>query len=174
MIRKNKKHSLEFKLSLVKQVAKDQDSVRSLAKANNLAHSLLQRWFSFYEAHGVMGLQLPRVPYDASFKLRAIRVFKQEKLSLLETCVRFKIPAPGILSNWLKQYESQGIEALSKARGRPKRVPMSDNTIKKPSEPKTKEQELEEENKYLRAENAYLKKLYALIQKEEAEKKKKR
>lgn len=168
------KYSLEFKLSLVKRVSKDQDSLRSLAKANNVAHSLLQQWVSFYEAYGIMGLQLPRGRYDVAFKLEAIQTFKQEKLSLLETCVRFKIPAPGMLFNWLKQYESHGIEALSKARGRPKRMLMSDNITKKPAVPKTKEQELEEENKYLRAENAYLKKLYALIQKEEAEKKKKR
>ncbi len=39
---------------------------------------------------------------------------------------------------------------------------MSDKTPKKPSKPKTKEQELEEENKYLRAENAYLKKVVCL------------
>jgi hypothetical protein len=50
-----------------------------------------------------------------------------------------------------------------------------DTPDKKPQQNKPKqarEQELEKENKFLRAENEYLKKLYALIQKEEAEKKK--
>lgn len=49
-----------------------------------------------------------------------------------------------------------------------------DKKSKKNNPKQTREQELEKENNFLRAENEYLKKLYALIQKEEAEKKKKR
>lgn len=168
------KYSLEFKLSLVKQVLKERASLRSIARENGLGHCNLQLWVNFYKAYGITGLELPPGHYDVAFKLKAIQIFKQENLSLMDTCVKFKIPSHSMLISWLRKYESQGIEALSNARGRPKRLSMSDNIPKKPSEPKTKEQELEEENKYLRAENAYLKKLYALIQKEEAEKKKKR
>jgi transposase len=169
------KYSLDFKLSLVKQVLKGLDSLRSIAKENGLRHSNLQLWVNFYKTYGIIGLQLPSGRYDGAFKLKAIQALKQEHLSLSETCLRFKIPGVGMLANWLKKYEAIGAEALFReSRGRPKRLAMSDTTPKKPSNPKTQEQELEEENKYLRAENAYLKKLYALIQKEEAEKKKKR
>ena len=174
MIKKDK-YSLDFKLATVKEVVEGNNSIRGVARENQLHHCILARWVSFYRIYGISGLQLPAMRYDEAFKLKAIQTLRQEHLSLSATCLRFKIPSVGMLANWLKKYESRGIEALFKeTRRKPKLMTMSDNTRKKPSGSKTKEQELEEENKYLRTENAYLKKLYALIQKEEAEKKKKR
>src|SRR6478736_1479081 len=108
------KYNLEFKLSLVRQVLKTQDSLRSIAKQNKLPHSILQLWVNFYNTYGIQGLQLPSKKYDDSFKLHVIKTLQQEKLSLSEACIRFEIPSKSTLWKWLKKYEDQGIEALFK------------------------------------------------------------
>jgi transposase len=172
---KKNKYSLDFKVALAKQVVEGRHSLCSIARGNQLSRSTLQQWVAFYKDHGVMGLQLSgRKKYDGAFKINAIQIFKREQLSLSDTCVLLKIPATSMLLNWIKKYEYEGVEAFLKKSDRThKRLIMQDDAPKKPAKPKTKEQELGDENKFLRAENAYLKKLYALIQKEEAEKRKK-
>ena len=64
-----------------------------------------------------------------------------------------------MICNWLKKWQIEGIEGLSKAKGRPKLT----NKSKKKATKKhiTKEQQLEKEIELLKAENAYLKKLRA-------------
>ncbi|QPH40002.1 helix-turn-helix domain-containing protein [Pedobacter endophyticus] len=166
------KYSLELKLLLVKQAIKGEGSVRAIAKENQLDHTILDRWVSFYKVYGIEGLRLPARQYDGEFKLKAIQTLRAGGLSLYQACIRFKIPSVSMLSNWQKKYESHGAESLFKScRGKPKSMNKSDK-IPKQGTANAREQELE--NKYLRAENEYLKKLYALIQKEELEKRKKR
>lgn len=166
------KYSLELKLLLVKQAIRGEGSVRAIAKENQLNHTLLDKWVSFYKAYGIEGLQLQPRKYDGDFKLKVLQTLRVEGLSLYQACIRFKIPCVSVLSNWQKKYESGGAGTLFK----PYRIKSMDTAgkkTKKNSPEQTREQELEKENKFLRVENEYLKKLYALIQKEEAKKKKK-
>ncbi len=166
------KYGLKLKLLLVKQAIKGEGSVRAIAKDNHLNHTLLDKWVSFYKAYGIEGLQLQPRKYDGDFKLKVLQTLRAEGLSLYQACIKFKIPCISVLSNWQKKYENGGAGTLFK----PYRIKTMDTPDKKTQHNKPKqarEQELEKENKFLRAENEYLKKLYALIQKEEAEKRKK-
>ncbi|QNN40959.1 helix-turn-helix domain-containing protein [Pedobacter roseus] len=167
------KYGLELKLLLVKQAINGEGSVRAIAKENQINHTILDKWVSFYKAYGIEGLQLQPRQYDGDFKLTVIETLRTEGLSLYQACIRFKLPSVSMLSNWQKKYESEGVGALFKS-CREKFMDAPDKKSKKNNPKQTREQELEKENNFLRAENEYLKKLYALIQKEEAEKKKKR
>ena len=80
----------------------------------------------------------------------------ENQLSFKETGVRLGI-RDGTILHWERRYLEKGIEGLeNKKKGRKPRV-------QKPKPPKTRLEELEEENLNLRIENEYLKKLNALV-----------
>jgi transposase len=82
----------------------------------------------------------------------------------------YNIASPSTITNWLKQLEEYGVDALeTNKKGRPS---MKKETKKKPVEGSL--EALQAENERLRAENAYLKKLRALVQESEASERKKR
>jgi transposase len=83
--------------------------------------------------------------------------------------VRFRIPDKGTLKKWVKIYDQEGAEGLSKEnRGRQKFMP------RKPKKPMTREEQLLDELADLKAENAYLKKLHALVQSEKEKEEKRK
>ena len=76
-------------------------------------------------------------------------------LSILQTCVKYKILSRSGLRNWIRSYKT----GISMKRGTGKK-----KTMTKDSSDPTRLRELEEELLFLKAENAYLKKLQALMQ----------
>ena len=89
-----------------------------------------------------------------------IQAVKNGQFSAEAACLHFGIANSGIVSQWLKAFEKQGINGLiPKPKGRPIMKPQYP---KMPPKPKTREEELELENLRLRAENAILKKLQEL------------
>lgn len=168
------KHSLEFKLAIVKQVLKRDLSVKRISVDNQLAASLVKRWVQFYERFGEAGLRGQSNTYSLETKLTIIKQYKDNNLSLSEACLQFNIRSISVLSKWLSIYEGDGIEGLaSERRGRNRCMALKDNS-KKTTKPLTDYEKVLEENRLLRAENDFLKKLRALTQKEDAEKKRKR
>lgn len=172
-MRKNKKHSLEFKLSLVDRIVHGCCSAKSIAKEHSLCYDMVRRWYKQFESFGIEGLK-PRgvnAVYPQSFKISVLQTIQEESLSLMETMLRFNLPSPSIIVNWRKQVEAHGFEGLKpQVKGRPpmEKNDKSPNKRKKPASkvPLTKEEQLEQELEYLRAENALLKKLHALVQKD--------
>src|SRR5659263_10751 len=69
-----------------------------------------------------------------------------------------------VLEKWVKKAREFGMDALAiDGRGRTRKNPMYQSK-KKSSKPLTREEELLQENEFLRAENAFLKKLKALVE----------
>ena len=170
------KHSFELKLAIVLQVLhRDRDrSVRKISEDNRIDLRAVKRWVQFYQRFGESGLQAQSNHYSLETKLTVIKSLKDNNLSLREVCLQFSIRSTSVLSKWLRIYEEEGAEGLViERRGRSKLM-SSKQTNKKPSTPLTDYEKVLEENKLLRAENDFLKKLRALIQKEEEEKKRKR
>lgn len=172
-MRKNKKHSLEFKLSLVDRIVQGHCPSRSIATEHSLSHDMVRRWQKQFESFGIEGLK-PRggnTVYPQSFKISVLHTIQEESLSLMEAMLRFNLPSPSIIVNWRKQVEAHGFEGLKpQIKGRPpmEKNDRSPNKRKKPASkvPLTKEEQLQQELEYLRAENALLKKLHALVQKD--------
>lgn len=158
--RKYKKHALAEKLDAVKMVL-DGMSRGEVSLLTGIDHKLLGFWVEIYSNHGVDGLSLKNGPYTIDFKMSALRDILENNLSLTTAAVKYKV-SPSVISNWRSWHETSGSSGLTKPRGRPPKNAMSKKSS--PKKPLTREQELEEENAYLRAENAYLKKLRALVE----------
>jgi transposase len=140
-----------------------------------LNESNIRKWVSVYKSDGKTGL-LPKKNqvYSISFKLKVLKAIEKEFLSLQETCLKFNIPTNSIIVKWKKDFANFGIEGLQpKPKGRPKSMDNFKRKKRKSDKPLTREEELLLENERLRCENALLKKLQALIQAEEAAKKRK-
>lgn len=164
-----KKYDFSFKLKAVGQVAKGQTIV-SISEALGIHHSLLFKWWDYYQAHGKDGLKPFRNHYSGEFKEKVLHAYHQEKLTLRSTCVRFHLSSDSVLLKWLSIEKNQGRAALyGEKRGRPQCMTAKKKTDKNPI-PKTREQELEQQLKELKLENEFLKKLHALIQQKEATK----
>jgi transposase len=168
------KHSLELKIAIVKQVLERSRSIKRVSEDHQIHHRLVQRWVQFYQRYGEAGLMPQSNSYSLETKLAVINSVTDNNLSLRGACLQFNIRSTSVLTKWMSIYQQEGIEGLAIER-RGKSNPMaSKDSSKKKVQPLTDHEKVLEENRLLRAENDYLKKLRALIQKEEEEKKRKR
>ena len=88
--------------------------------------------------------------------------------------MKFNVTSESVIIKWQKDFITFGITGLQpKPKGRPKSMSDYKRKKRKTDKPLTREEELLLENERLRCENALLKKLQALIQAEEAAKKRK-
>jgi transposase len=162
------KYNYEFKLRCVSKVLKENCSINSVAKENNIRLSNLRKWISFYRKFGKEGL-LPRKnqSYSFVFKQHVLQAIENKSLSLEKACIEFNIPSDSIIIRWQKNLKDKGIPGLeSKSKGRPSSM-TSKRTNKKSNKSLTREEELLREIESLKCENALLKKFNALVQAEE-------
>ncbi|MCA5006849.1 helix-turn-helix domain-containing protein [Sphingobacterium bovistauri] len=177
-MRKNQKYNFNFKLRLVTILQQGKDSIGGLAKLEGLSKSNLQFWLRLYEYYGEQGLRgVARKTFTIEEKNTIIQEYQQSSLSLMETCVKYRISNPSVLSTWNNKFQSNGFSGLQETRGRPRKTTTINTMTKKTTIPgiKSSMSEVEKltiEVEYLRAENDYLKKLEALAQSKQAKKKK--
>jgi transposase len=170
---KNRKHSAEFRLQVVREHQQGH-SIRSLSKTWNLSPSLITKWIDHHDISGAKGL-LPKsaIHHTKEFKLKVVKAYKDKELSLRDCCLQFNIPSQSTLSSWVKRYDQLGLDGLNEQKGRPKTMKKDKPAPKKKAEPLTRLEELERENLYLRAEIDFLKKLDALTLEKQTHQKKK-
>ena len=169
------KYDYAFKLECVKLVLEKHNSMNFVSKQKGLHYSNIRKWVLLYKTFGKRGL-LSRKNHDYSvdFKLKVLQAIDKEYLSLSETCLKYNISSDSIIIQWQKDFTNFGIDGLHpKPKGRPKSMSNFKRKKRKSDKPLTREEELLLENEALRCENALLKKLQALIQAEEAAKKRK-
>ncbi|WHX62362.1 helix-turn-helix domain-containing protein [Peribacillus frigoritolerans] len=146
------------------------DSFRTVANQFNIRLTPLKQWVAHYKEHGLEGLMSTYTNYDISFKMDVLNYMNDFGVSSTHATAVYYIASPSTITNWLKQLEEYGVDALeTKKKGRPS---MKKETKKKPVEGSL--EALQAENERLRAENAYLRKLRALVQESEASERKKR
>jgi transposase len=131
---------------------------------------LLTRWVDHYNSSGNKGLFPKTHQYHSSeFKFNVVESYRKDGLSLRDCCSYLLTHESTVLS-WVRRYEQSGLDGPRRTRGRPK--VMKENLSSKKTKPLTRQQELEQENLYLKAENELLKKLEALAQERKTQKKK--
>ena len=169
------KYDYTFKLECVQLVLEKHYSCEFVSNQKCLHESNVRRWVDFYKEYGKPGLlSRKNQRYSVDFKLKVLRSIDKNFLSLRETCLKFNIPSDSIIIKWQKDFTNFGLEGLQpKPKGRPKSMSNFKRKKHKSDKPLTREEELLLENERLRCENALLKKLQALIQAEEAAKKRK-
>lgn len=169
------KYDYAFKLECVELVLKKHYSCEWVSKQKGPNKSNINKWVKFYKQYGRTGL-LPKKNqnYSTDFKLKVLKSIDDDYLSLSEACLKFNITSESVIIKWQKDFTTFGIAGLqSKPKGRPKSMSDYKRKKRKTDKPLTREEELLLENERLRCENALLKKLQALIQAEEAAKKRK-
>lgn len=162
------KHSIEFKLLVVRHYLSKIEGCRKTATRFGIDHSTVRQWSAAYELHGVQGLSKPYTEYPTQFKVSVIEKMASESLSARQACAIFNIPTRNTILTWQRLYDEGGIQALAASgpRGKPKSMPDKLKYSKPTGKPVVEltPEEMRKELQYLRAENAYLKKLEALIQ----------
>lgn len=168
---KRNKFNIEEKEKIVLSILKGKESYSSVARKFQTCHRLISLWVNSYKMHGKAGLSFKNnIAYTGEFKLGLLQEMLNEGLSLQQLSVKYRI-SPSVISTWKQQYERDGVAVLfnKKQRGRPPK--MKKKPENKQASPISEKEKLLKENERLRAENDYLKKLHALIQKQEAQKK---
>ena len=156
------KYDFEFKLAVVSAYLAGEGGYKSLANQFSISDkSTVRKWVKVYEAMGESGLKRRKShkTYSVQFKLDVLQYKLRTEESYQDVALKFNMHEPSIVANWMRIWHKEGIDGLSKPKGRPpmskkKKQKKNDNTL-------TREQQLEREIELLRAENAYLKKLRA-------------
>jgi len=169
--KKRNKFSIDDRERSVLKILKKGRSCRSVARDLQTCPKVVGRWVNAYKLHGKKGLSLKnKIRYTGDFKLQIIEEMLKTGLSLDQVSAKHLI-TQSLISKWRRDFEQFGASALftENPRGRPPKM-------KKKSENKQIDSisdydKLLKENQRLRAENDYLKKLRALIQKKETQKK---
>jgi len=172
-MRKNRIHTAEFRLEIVKEKLRG-TSARALSSKWKLSTSLIRTWVDHHQSSGALGL-LPKSHrcYASEFKRIVVEAYINKGLSLRDCCRQFNIRSQSTVITWLRRYEKLGLNGLIEQHGRTCVMKKDKPDIKKEI-PLNRLEELEKENLYLRAENDYLKKLDALTQAKQTPQKKKR
>jgi transposase len=156
------KYDEGFKQKVVDAYLAGEGGYASLAiKFGIRSKTNIRKWVSAFQQFGKQGLATKKTStnYPIQFKLDVLNYKVRTGDSLEEVARKFGITEPPMILNWLRKWQNEGIEGLSKSRGS---LSMSNKPKKKKDEKKlTKEQQLLKEIELLRAENAYLKKLRA-------------
>jgi len=157
------KYDLAFKLAVVKAYLAGEGGYRFLANKFGMpSKSPIEKWVKVYNFFGESGLERRRSykNYSVQFKLDALHYKLNTGESYYNVAFKFGIHEPSIMANWMSVWQKEGIDGLSKSKGRPT-MSKKKNKLNKSTKQLTREQELEKENELLRAELAYLKKLRA-------------
>lgn len=128
----------------------------SWATARQLAinETTVRQWYSLYSRYGEEELRMPRrsnkhYPYE--LKVAAARDFCEQGLTIEEVLAKYDIRSRTQVKTWARIYQTKGPLGLTqKVRGRARKDPDAAET-------------LEERCLRLEVENAYLKKLSALM-----------
>jgi transposase len=165
-----KKHSAQFKLSVVEHYLSGTDGYKAVAYSHGIGYSLVKRWVTFYRYHGMNGLTKKTAPpYTPEFKLSVLRYMWDNRLSYAETAAKFNIRAQSCLGVWERSFLKDGMDSLiPPPQGTHKTMSDSKTDTPPPTAPPSDDarprEELIAELKHLRMEVAYLKKLKALVQ----------
>jgi|SRR5699024_66782 len=156
------KYDLGFKLAVVRAYINGEGGYRIISKKFNISsHNMVKKWVKSFQAYGETGLErkFKNKTYSVQFKLDVLNYKLRTGKSYQDVAITFGMTEPALLASWMYTWQKDGVEGLSKPKGRPT---MSKKKPNKQKKKLTREQELERENELLRAENAYLKKLRAL------------
>jgi transposase len=171
------KYSFEFKLKIVQEYLNGKGGYTFLSKKYGVPnHEQLMVWVSNYKKFGEKGLLRIRTNnnYSVQFKKDAIELYLTTEISYRELALELEMTNPSLIASWVRAFRAEGIEGLSKPKGRPPQMKNDKKKIKAakksslPSENKDLERikELENQVLSLQIQNAFLKEWRSLQVKE--------
>lgn len=134
------------------------------------------KWVANYKAFGEKGLLRNKKinDYSVQFKMGAIELYLTTEISYRELALELGMTTPSLITSWVQAFRAEGIEGLSKPKGRPPQMKNDKKKIKAakksslPSDNKDLEriEELENQVLSLQIQNAFLKEWRSLQVKE--------
>lgn len=172
------KYSFEFKLKIVQEYLEGNGGAPYLSKKYGVkSKTQVKDWINAYREFGEIGLLRKRKNqyYSVQFKVDAIELYQTSELSYREVANHLGINNPALMANWMKIFRSEGIDGLSKTKGRPKILSKKEEkkTMKETPEERDRIKELEKQVRSLQIENAFLKELRKLRKQEAQQRRKK-
>lgn len=171
------KFNLEFKLEMVQKYLDGEGGYAYLSKKYGIkSESLIKQWVNTYKEFGEEGLLRvsQNKKYSVQFKLNAIELYQTSEMSYREVANALGINNPPLIASWMRKFREEGVEGLSKPKGRPsvmikKKKELKNKKTKITSEESERIKVLEKQVRSLQIENAFLKELRKL-RKQEAQK----
>lgn len=174
------KYSFEFKLKIVRKYLDGEGGYLYLAKKYEVSSdSQIKNWINIYKEFGEEGLFRKREnqKYSVQFKLNALELYQTSEMSYREVANALGINNSPLIASWMRKFRDEGVEGLSKLKGRPsnmakKKENIKRQTIKITTDESNRIKELEKQVRSLQIENAFLKELRKL-RKQEAQQRRK-
>ena len=166
------KYSFEFKLNIVQEYLEGKGGTGYLSKKYGVkSKEQLHRWINAYQEFGEEGLLRKRQnqTYSVQFKMDAIELYQTSELSYREVANQLGMNNLTLIANWMKNFRAEGLDGLSKPKGRPTTVSKkkeTKKTTKETPEERDRIKELEKQVRSLQIENAFLKELRKLRKQE--------
>lgn len=166
------KYSFEFKLNMVHDYLNGKGGYDSLSRKHGISDkdgSQLRKWVANYKQFGEEGLLRSRKNkhYSSQFKIDAIELYLTTEMSYKELAFKLEMTNLSLIANWVRMFRAEGIEGLSRPKGRPPKMKKNNQTDKnlsaKPTNNDLKRiKELENQVLSLEIQNAFLKELRRL------------
>jgi len=162
----NKSYSREFKEKIVLEYLSGDSSQKDLAIKYNLSDkSLVRRWLKIYNSHrrlkssgkGMKKSMTKGKKTTWKERIDIVLFCLKNDFDYAKTADKYEVSYQQVYQ-WVKKYETDGVDALKDRRGRKK----SEEKLTEQDKLKIKMKEIEAENERLKAENAFLKKLEEL------------
>ncbi|MDH2927881.1 hypothetical protein A1D19_12285 [Lonepinella koalarum] len=166
------KYNQTFKQQVVDFYFSNHESLSITCKHFDLPNETARRWIVQFKHSGSSGLAVrhSKQKYSPEFKFNVVQSVLLGQFSGRGAALHFGLSSSGMISQWLKTFEKQGINGLlPKPKGR---LNMTPKYPKMPPKPKTRGEELELRILRLEAENAFLKKLDEIIKREDRKRQK--
>ncbi|MCT0151933.1 helix-turn-helix domain-containing protein [Fructilactobacillus fructivorans] len=172
------KFSYKLKMEIVKQYLNGDSSIKLCRKYGIRSCSLVLNWVDRFKQYGEKGLTVRSIQrkYSSADKQNILNWMKLNCASYPETALHFDITSPSLIYRWQRSFELYGISGLDNKRlGRPtmkhKKKLQPDKTDRNVMKDYEEMKRLKDENMMLKIQNEYLKKLNALDQDEQLDKK---
>lgn len=174
------KFNVEFKIKMVQKYLDGEGGYAYLSGKYGIKNETqIRQWVNTYKEFGEEGLFRVRQnkKYSVQFKLDAIELYQTSEMSYREVANAVGINNPPLIAAWMRKFREDGVEGLSKPKGRPSIMIKKKKEIKKKTSKITPEESerikaLEKQVRSLQIENAFLKELRKL-RKQEAQQRRK-
>lgn len=127
------KYSKKLKVEVVQDYLSSLLGYKLIAKKYGIkSFSLISSWVQRYQTFGLNGLDVlsSEKVFDGSFKLIVLKWMKTNNASYPKTALHFNISNVGTIWHWQHTWETQGIEALYRSKGRKKIMSANKQTKK--------------------------------------------
>lgn len=164
------KYSFELKMTIIKEYLAGLGGYQYLADKHQIKNwTQVRDWIQIYKEFGEKGLLRSQKSknYSVQFKLDAIELYQTSEKSYREIANLLEINNPSLIVNWVRRFSEEGIEGLSRQKGRPSKMPKQSNNqdeknLLSSQTDKERIKELEKQVRSLEIQNAFLKELRKL------------